>query len=148
MQCNIVYTLYHEPSTCKHITVYFACVCFCCTLHLDFLRIVKQPVELYCFIDHALANGLGSMSGKRMDQKSSRTTYIFKIIGLLSLRPYMTHGQIQKVRMLDPSYLFSYCCDSNRTSCCGSHHFQPTIVLYVFSTNSSLYLSHLSEASR
>ena len=40
------------------------------------------------------------MSGKRMDQKSSHTTYIFKIIGLLSLRPFMTCGQIQKVRML------------------------------------------------
>jgi hypothetical protein len=40
------------------------------------------------------------MSGKRMDQKSSHTTYIFKIIGLLSLRPFMTRGQIQKVRML------------------------------------------------
>lgn len=43
---------------------------------------------------------LGFMSGKRMDQKNSHTTYIFKIIGLLSLQPCMIRGQIQKVRML------------------------------------------------
>ena len=43
---------------------------------------------------------IGSMSGKTMDKKSSHTTYMFKIIGLLSLRPFMTCGQIQKVRML------------------------------------------------
>jgi hypothetical protein len=60
----------------------------------------RKSVEYIFFTDHGLnfVMDLGFMSGKRMDQKNSHTTYISKIIGLLSLQPCMMHGQIQKVR--------------------------------------------------
>lgn len=77
-------------------------VAVCNWIFSNFLGRKKKSVEDSSFIDHELdfVMDLGFMSGKRMDQKNSHTTYIFKIIGLLSLQPSMTCGQIQKVRML------------------------------------------------